>query len=137
MAIPEGTKLSSGSVADTCEGAGMHAVCAGGSKCGYNPKPSQMITPRCIVSPILTSDGCDYLNTLSKRMCGTGISGCPVTDNLFVHMDNYGSGEHGVVGRKYVGGNTYISGQNGQVYYAYCALCEGCSGNFKILLDLK
>ena len=100
----------------------MHAVCSGGSKCHHNPKPSQMITPRCIVSPILTSDGCDHLNTLSQRMCGTGIRDCPLTDNLFHHMDNYGSGEYGVVGRKYVAGNSYVSGENGQVYYAYCAL---------------
>ena len=105
----------------TCEEAGMHAVCPGGSKCAYNGQG-------CIVSPI-SPDGCGYRATVSQHLCGLEPRRCPPIDNMFLYMSGYTNGDMGVVGNAYWAfGKNYVSRDNGQVYYAYCVTCGDTSG---------
>ena len=101
---------------DTCKAAGMHAVCPGSSTCGYN-------SDKCLVTP-LSSPGCPYLTSLSQHLCNYGPTQCPEIDGIFVHMHNWGTlGAFGVVGNKNGAyGKDYVSGNDGQTYFAFCFL---------------
>ena len=95
-------------------------MCPGSSSCQQN-------TPRCFVTP-LSTPGCSYLDSLSKKMCNYGPKQCPEIDNMFVSAHDWEDwtgvhGELGVVGNKYYAkGTNYVSGEGGQHYFAYCVL---------------
>ena len=116
--VAVGKRLTEGVVADTCEAAGMRAVCAGNSECQYSNK-------RCKVVTIEQSKVCEAnasMTGLAKRVCGEGKlpKDCPELNGLFVYMHGWEGGECGVVdGQQCVDGSSYISG-NPDMYYAYC-----------------
>ena len=45
MAVDNGTRLTEGKVSETCEAAGMRAVCSGPSSCKYTNVAKCVITP--------------------------------------------------------------------------------------------
>ena len=109
--------MTTDTVLDTCQAAGMHAVCPGSSSCGYS-------NPTCYATP-LTPDGCPFLDSVSDHMCNGNPKQCPPIDNMFVMMNNNwdGNGALGVVGSKYYAlGKDYVSGKEGQSYFAFCVL---------------
>jgi len=114
--VAEGTTLTEGVVADTCDAVGMRAVCAGDSSCKWS-------SARCQVMNFETSDCGNPMYGLAKKLCGgnTDPRGCPEMNGLFNYMRDW-SGECGVVnGKMCVKGNSYISDEL-TVYYAYCVL---------------
>ena len=114
--VSNGSQMTTDTVLDTCQAAGLHAVCPGSSSC-------ESSNPTCYATP-LTPDGCQYLAAVSDHMCGTtDPKQCPAIDNMFVMMNNNwgGYGALGVVGNKYYAyGRDYVSGKEGQSYFAFC-----------------
>ena len=118
-----------GSVATTCRAAGMRHVCPGSSTCRYNSPR----WPICFESP-LSPAGCTYFTHVSDHICGTtDAKQCPI---LYMMFQELNTGQtHGLLGSVASGmayGNTYISGEGGVFYYAYCAICEDCSGDSEL-----
>ena len=130
--VSNGLQMTTDTVVDTCQAAGLRAVCPGPSSCGHS-------NPTCYATP-LTPDRCEYLNAVSDHMCNTtDAKRCPAIDNMFVMMNNNwdGRGASGVVGNQYLAhGKNYVSGEGGQSYFAYCVRCGDCSGwNIKQLSE--
>ena len=119
--VPRGTRMTEGAVADTCEAAGMRAVCAGDSNCRYS-------SSRCEVVHFETKH-CGYtMYGLAKKVCGenTAAEDCPRMDGLFSYLKGWEGGECGLFsGQKMpkglycVRGNSFTSG-NPVPFYAYC-----------------
>jgi len=112
--IPDGTRILEGVVADTCDAAGMRAVCGGDSSCKYS-------SARCQVVDLEAAYSCQIMLGLSKKLCGgKRPKECPQMDGLFNYMNGYSRGECGVAdGSWCANGEDYASG-NGKTYYAYC-----------------
>ena len=104
-------------MADTCEAAGMRAVCPGGDTCQYSSSRCQVVVfERSVCGANASMTG------LAKEVCGEEKlpTDCPQLDGLFVYMNGWEGGECGVVdGQQCVNGSNYISGKHA-VYYAYC-----------------
>ena len=110
-----GTKLIEGAVADTCEAAGMRAVCAGDYSCQYSSN-------RCEVVSFESSVCGDAMKGLAEKVCGEEklAADCPQLDGLFSYIHEWDGGECGVVdGQRCVPGTNSTSG-NHDIYYAYC-----------------
>jgi len=112
--IADGTTIVEGAVADTCEAAGMRAVCPGDC-----PGSSA----RCEVVDFEVGDCYNPMYGLSKKLCNGGQPRyCPQMDGLFnvSLLKRHNGGECGIVsGNWCANGNDYRSG-NGKTYYAYC-----------------
>jgi len=112
--VAEGTTLTEGVVADTCEAVGMRAVCPGDSSC-------ENYSARCQVVDFESSYCEDPMWGLAKKLCGghRNPRNCPEMNYLFIYMKDW-SGECGNVNGDWCGwGNSYTSG-NPTLYYAYC-----------------
>jgi hypothetical protein len=113
MPIAKGKTLVEGTVADTCEEAGMRAVCSGPSGCEYN-------SDRCVAIPLesAASTACNTpMYGLSAKICnGKHPRQCPELDGLFNYKSNYPFGEVGIVGGSFAYGNKIVAGD----YYGYC-----------------
>merc|ERR1719244_777781 len=86
--VAEGTTLTEGVVADTCDAVGMRAVCAGDSSCRYYSARCQVVDfePMC-GSPMWG---------LAKKLCGhPNPRNCPEMNGLFNYMRGYSGGECG------------------------------------------
>jgi len=111
--IAAGTTIVEGAVPDTCQAAGMRAVCTGDSSCKW-------ASARCQVVDFEDAAGCgNPMYGLSKKLCGKTHTDCPQMDGLFNYMKNWHGGEYGTVSGAYVLGKEHTSG-NGKTYYAYC-----------------
>merc|ERR1711970_1476864 len=112
--VAEGSKLTEGVVADTCEAVGMRAVCAGNYNCRWSSNRCQVVDFEAKI--------CGYtMYGLAKKVCGKrNPRYCKQLDGLFAHMKGFKGGECGVVNGEYcVNGKSYTSG-NTTLYYAYC-----------------
>ena len=110
--VAYGTRLSEGSVPDTCEGAGMKAVCQGQAGCQFN-------SARCKVVSIETTCG-NILNKLANLICdGNHPSKCPQLEGVFNYMNNWIGSEYGHVGGTSAVGNKFVS-SSGTPLFAYC-----------------
>ena len=117
-----------GSVATTCREAGMRHVCPGSSSCSYN-------SPRCFESPISTA-GCSYFTYVSDHICGTtDVKQCPIIDMMFLDLFTYGT--YGFIDFGMAWGKNYVSGEGGVFSYAFCAICEFCSGGSELYGTLE
>ena len=115
--VPAGKKLTEGVVPQTCEAAGMRAVCPGNSNCKY-------YSSRCDVVPLeLNVTKCGSpMRGLARKVCGgsSSPSTCPQLEGLFSYYKGWSGGDCGAVnGKACVKGNEYKSGKY-NVYYAYC-----------------
>ena len=123
--VSDGTKMLEGSVETACKSVGLLPVCPGSSTCSYT-------TERCFETPLSRSiDGCSYFTSISEQICGyTDPKQCKAIDNLFMYMNDWFGGVLGVVGQSYLAyGTSYVSGEGGEVYYAYCVMCGDCTGD--------
>merc|ERR1719193_643258 len=112
--VAEGTKITEGVVADTCEAAGMKAVCAGDSNCRWSSNRCQVVD--------FEARPCGFtMHGLAEKVCGKrNPRNCKQLDGLFAHLKGYNGGACGVLNGKYcVNGKSYTSG-NPTLYYAYC-----------------
>ena len=109
-----------GATAATCEAAGMTAVCPGASNCAYS-------SAGCLVTPIST-DGCNYMDSLAQLICNTGAKKCPDFVGVAVFMHGYGNSDYLCLNGGYHAGETYVAGTGDQSYYAYCVVCSSCQG---------
>jgi len=113
--VAEGTTLTEGVVADTCDAVGMKAVCNGDSSCRFSSARCQVVD--------FEASGCgDAMWGLAKKICGgnTWPSECPQLNYLFNYMKYWYGGEYGVANGTWgASGNMHTSG-NPSVYYAYC-----------------
>ena len=111
-----------GATAATCEAAGMTAVCPGASNCGYN-------SADCLVTPIST-DECNYMDSLAILICNTGATKCPVFGGVAVFMFDFYNSDYLVVKNNgdYQWGQYEVAGTGDQSYYAYCVVCSSCQG---------
>merc|ERR1711970_101207 len=112
--VAEGSKLTEGVVADTCEAVGMRAVCAGNYNCRWSSNRCQVVDFEAKI--------CGYtMYGLAKKVCGKrNPRYCKQLDGLFANMKGFKGGECGVIDGKYcVDGKSYTSG-NPTLYYAYC-----------------
>jgi hypothetical protein len=114
-----------GSTAATCGAAGMTAVCPGASNCGYN-------SADCLVTPIST-DGCNYMDSLAQLICSTSASKCPDFAGVAVFMHGYYNSDYLVLKNSggYHRGEKYVAGTGDTSYYAYCVVCSSCQGEHK------
>ena len=116
--VPNGKTMVEGTVADTCDAAGMRAVCEGPAGCKYN-------SIRCQVVPPESALGCgSAMSGLAKKICdGKKREDCQKMNGLFSYVTNWsGNGECGVVdGKSCVLGKDYVSGDS---TYAYCVKYE-------------
>merc|ERR1712179_282729 len=112
--VAEGSKLTEGVVADTCEAVGMRAVCAGDYNCRWSSNRCQVVDFEAKI--------CGYtMYGLAKKVCGKrNPRYCKQLDGLFAHLKGYNGGECGIINGQYcVNGKSYTSG-NPTLYYAYC-----------------
>ena len=105
-----------GAVADTCDAAGMRAVCDGDSSCIHSSARCEVVDFQVAVSSCGNS-----MYGLSNKLCSGKLPrDCPQLDGLFNYEKGWSGGECGVVsGNWCANGNHYTSG-NGNAYYAYC-----------------
>ena len=115
--VPRGTIMTEGAVPDSCEAAGMKAVCAGDSNCRYS-------SSRCEVVHFETSKCGHSMYGLAKKVCGdnTKPEDCPRMDGLFSYLGG-GGGACGVFSGQNkthcVHGKFFTSG-NPVPFFAYC-----------------
>ena len=126
--VADGLRMMEDAIVQTCQGAGLKAVCPGGSECEYN-------SPDCFVTPIMTTKSCKYLDGPSDEICGYPPKQCPAIDFMFIYMKSWGGGAGlgalGVVRDAYPAqGKNYISEHDKQSYYAFCVQCGECKGNY-------
>jgi|ERR1712098_686534 len=114
--VAKGVTLNTGVVADTCDAAGMRAVCNGDSSC-HN------YSPRCEVVDLETFPGScgNPMWGLAKKLCGEDKNArkCPQMNGLFNFMPNW-SGECGIVDGVWCARGNALTPGNPPVYYAYC-----------------
>ena len=82
--MARGRTLTEGTVADTCEDAGMKAVCNGDSRCSHYSARCQVVD--------LESAHCGYaMYGLAQKLCGSGKNPrqCPQMDGLFNYMKSW------------------------------------------------
>ena len=113
-----GVRMNEGSVANTCEAAGLKAVCAGRG-CTWR-------SSRCLDTPLSVNGwacGCSYLNPISKIIChGKNAVNCPKMNRVFASISKWYGNGWGVVDGKYCEmGSKYTSSTNFQLF-AYCVL---------------
>merc|ERR1711892_691723 len=110
--VADGTTMIEGAVADTCDAAGMRAVCIGDSSCSYSSARCQVVDFEVAVNRCGNA-----MYGLSKKLCsGKYPRDCPQMDGLFNYMKGYPYGDVGVVsGTWYAIGNDHTSG-NGKTY---------------------
>ena len=128
MALPNGTRLEEGKVADCWEEVGMAAVCSGPPYCRHSSK-------RCLVTT-LSTDCNNPMYPLSKILCGgSNPRNCPLFEGVFSYMANWYGGECGRVGYNWCAyGDEFVAGtleapssmvqEKAAVYYAYCAMSK-------------
>ena len=131
--VADGLRMMEDAIVQTCQGAGLKAVCPGGSECNHN-------SPDCFVTPIMPSKGCNYLEGPSEEICGYPPKQCTAIDFMFIYMKSWGGGTGlgalGVVRDAYPAqGKNYISEHDKQSYYAFCVQCGECKG--KLWNNLK
>merc|ERR1711892_763091 len=105
--IADGTTLVEGAVADTCDAAGMRAVCVGDSSCERSSARCQVVDFEVAVHRCGNA-----MWGLSKKLCsGKYPRDCPQMDGLFNYMKGYSDyGDVGVVsGKWYALGKDYTS----------------------------
>ena len=78
--MAKGRTLTEGTVADTCEAAGMKAVCTGPSGCRHNSARCEVVDFEAVVCG-------SAMYGLSKKLCGFGEypRNCAKLDGLFSH----------------------------------------------------
>ena len=109
--------MSEGTVPDTCQSAGLEAVCAG--------EGCQWRSSRCKDVPLSVNGplcACSYLNPISEVICGKGTKAvnCPRLNRVFASISNWINNEWGVVdGKDCEAGWRYTSSPAFQLY-AYC-----------------
>ena len=116
--VPKDTRMTEGAVADTCEAAGMRAVCAGDSNCSWS-------SSRCEVVHFETIKCGNPMYGLAMKVCRNikTAEDCPRMDGLFSYMKGWKGGECGIFSgqnKSYCAhGNSFTSG-NPVPFYAYC-----------------
>ena len=101
----------------------MTTVCPGASNCKYS-------SSRCVVTPIST-DGCNYMNSLAQLICNTTATRCPDFEGVAVFMHSYFGGDYLVLNNAYQQGVKHIAGTGDQSYYAFCFVCSSCQGEHR------
>ena len=113
--VANGVKLIEGAVPDTCQAAGLEAVCAG-ANCPWR-------SSRCKNVPLSVQGdcACAYLDPISKLICNGAKAGrCPKLDRVFSSITNWQDSEWGIVDGKHCeAGSAYTSTIDSQLY-AYC-----------------
>merc|ERR1712142_1030672 len=111
--VKNGTTLTTGTVADTCDAAGMKAVCFGNKYCSHSSSRCQVVD---------FEDACNLgMSGLSLKLCGTDNGRkCPPLEGLFNYMKDRTNGECGIVnGDVCANGNNFTSGRP-TIFHAYC-----------------
>ena len=112
-----GVTMSEGSVPNTCQSAGLEAVCAG--------EGCQWRSSRCKDVPLSVNGplcACSYLNPISDLICGKGTKAvnCHLLNRVFASISNWQSNEWSIVdGKSCEAGWKYTSSSSFQLY-AYC-----------------
>merc|ERR1712142_1090339 len=111
--VKTGTTLTTGTVADTCDAAGMKAVCFGNKYCSHSSSRCQIVD---------FEDACNLgMSGLSLKLCSTEDGRkCPPLEGLFNYMKDRTNGECGIVnGDVCANGNNFTSGRP-TIFHAYC-----------------
>ena len=61
VTVAKGTRMIKGKVPETCEAAGLRAVCPGSTSCQFTDQTKCDITPLSISSSYFSGAGCRYL----------------------------------------------------------------------------
>jgi len=118
VAVAEGSKLKEGKVSETCEQAGMRALCSGPKSCEYTNLAMCTITP-------LSTDCGNPMQPLSKIICnGANPRSCKALEGVFNYMYKWSGSEAecgAVKGRWCAFGSSYTVGPNA-TYFGLCAM---------------
>jgi len=118
--VPHGQLLTEGKVPETCENAGMKALCWGDASCSYTKKANS----RCVTTPHhLACGNIDNRNTLAKAICGNSDPRkCPDLWGTFSYMPARANGECGIKNGSWCLKGKDFAGSPGNDYYALCAV---------------